>query len=673
MEEEQSRSVVNLLNNKDTTRTQTMNNIDTNEVEPLLRSSAKGEKRETSRAVKLAALAGCGILAGAAVFGTGDRRDSFRLFGGKPAVRLGAQTGESAGQLIDGVNEEHLWVKEKSVIIPGTCNSPADVKLVGFQPKGKNIWEPTLEHEILTPYKKESTETKNSYIAAFVENNYWRVKMVRIEIEKTGDTECTMTAVQARNALNTPYNAPSGYSGTNKEYRSTHLDDATHDDVISYWENYKNEYEVATKSGGKYDDTYANADYAASFGIESLIIEPLPNTPLTPEYTITLHTACSPLGQLPFKFNGTGSIGASVITKSMSNEFYYDKAMSMKETSCGTYQATLPLAYGEEFGFYLHPATVNLADENTIADIGCSKEGDGKCPARESPAPLSETACTKEFHFGDLETGNTFYNRVFDEVTLIYNWGGCETTCGHVEPEGCSSSTLAHLTDDNFHDSVAECLAEAPVDGECTNFGSSSKFGTMPNWDVSKVTNMADTFYAKGKFNADISRWDTSSVTSMQQMFFGNYPSVWIDDFNQDISNWDVSKVTNMNRMFAFCRVFNQDMNKWDVSSVTDMGAMFHNANAFNMPLDDWDTSKVQTMVSMFHNARSWAQSTACWDTKGLNYQGASRMHCGLGTQWNSQKAFQNAGLSCSSTSLNQYCNWNDFDPATCGTCSKAA
>lgn len=145
-----------------------MNNIVTNEVEPLLRSSAKDEKRETSRTVKLAALAGCGILAGAAVLGTGHSRDSFRLFGGQPAVRLGAQTGESAGQLIDGVNEEHLWVKEKSVIIPGTCNSPADVKLVGFQPKGKNVWEPTLEHEILTPYEKESTETKKSYIAAFL-------------------------------------------------------------------------------------------------------------------------------------------------------------------------------------------------------------------------------------------------------------------------------------------------------------------------------------------------------------------------------------------------------------------------------------------------------------------------------------------------------------------------
>ena len=301
-----------------------MNN-NKNESAPLLRSAKTedGVFFATSRkAAKLAAFVGCGILAGAAVFGRGGvSHHDLRFFGSQqPAsARLGAQMGESEGQLVDGVNEERLWVEQKSVIIPGTCNSPADVKLVGFQPKGRNVWEPTLEHEILTPYEAESTETKQSYIAAFVENNFWRVKMVRIEIEKTGDAECTMTAVQARNAVNTPYSAPSGYSGTNKEYRSTHLDGAKHDDIISYWENFYKEFEVATVSGGKYDDTYANADYAASFGIESLIIEPLPNTPTTPEYTITLHTACSPLRQLPFTFNGTGSIGASVITKSMSN------------------------------------------------------------------------------------------------------------------------------------------------------------------------------------------------------------------------------------------------------------------------------------------------------------------------------------------------------------------
>ena len=158
---------------------------------------------------------------------------------------------------------------------------------------------------------------------------------------------------------------------------------------------------------------------------------------------------------------------------------------------------------------------------------------------------------------------------------------------------------LAHLTDDNFHDSVAECLAEAPVDGECTNFGSSSKFGTMPNWDVSKVTNMADTFYAKGKFNADISRWDTSSVTSMQQMFFGNYPSVWIDDFNQDISNWDVSKVTNMNRMFYGASKYNGDISGWNTAQVTNMYQMFSGASAFNKPIGEWVVTRVTTMEEM--------------------------------------------------------------------------
>lgn len=589
--------------------------------------------------------------------------------------RLGVS--EAHGELIDGVNEERIWVKEKSVVIPGVCNSPHDVKIIGFQPKGRQVWEPLLEHEIITPYEPNSTDTKASYIAAFIEKNYLRVKMVGIEIEKTGDTECTMTAVAARNAVNLPYKAPAGYGGTDKEYRSTHTDDETHDDIVNHWENYHRIFEVAVMSGGKYDDTYEDADLPRSYGIESLIIEPLPDTPPTPEYTITLHTACSPLEQLPFAFNGSGSIGASIISKSMSHEFYYHKAYVMTETSCGTYQATLPLAYGEEFGFYLHPANDVLEDSNTIADIGCSDEGDEKCPARESPAPLAETACTHEFQFGD----NTFNNRVFDKVTLEFNWGSCEGTCGKSEPEGCSAPTINYLTDDNFHDSVAECLGESPVTGLCEDFGSESGFGTMPDWDVSRVTNMADTFYARNKFNADISKWDTSSVTSMQQMFFarkGSDPDFWIDDFNQDLSNWNVSKVTNMNRMFAFCSVFNQDLNKWDVSSVTDMGAMFRNANAFNSPLDGWDTSNVQTMVSMFHNARSWAQSTACWDTTGLNYQGAKNFLYGLGTtQYNRQPgiptpimAYRNAGLSCSSTSVTAYCNsgTNDFDPSSCGT-----
>ena len=37
---------------------------------------------------------------------------------------------------------------------------------------------------------------------------------------------------------------------------------------------------------------------------------------------------------------------------------------------------------------------------------------------------------------------------------------------------------------------VDSCLQESPTDGICTTFGTDSEYGTMPNWDVSQVTNM---------------------------------------------------------------------------------------------------------------------------------------------------------------------------------------
>ena len=45
--------------------------------------------------------------------------------------------------------------------------------------------------------------------------------------------------------------------------------------------------------------------------------------------------------------------------------------------------------------------------------------------------------------------------------------------------------------DGSWHTFVAECLAEAPVTGECTDWASGNNYGTMPNWDVSLVTDMS--------------------------------------------------------------------------------------------------------------------------------------------------------------------------------------
>ena len=122
----------------------------------------------------------------------------------------------------------------------------------------------------------------------------------------------------------------------------------------------------------------------------------------------------------------------------------------------------------------------------------------------------------------------------------------------------------------------------------------------MPDWDVSLVTDMSSLFFAKGSFNADISRWDTSSVTTMQGMFRDARA------FNQDIGTWDTSSVTTMQGMFRDAHAFNQHLSRWDVSSVTTMWEMFSGARAFNTMPVGWDTSKVTNTGYILYQANAW-------------------------------------------------------------------
>mgnify|MGYP002151615414 CR=1 FL=1 len=153
-----------------------------------------------------------------------------------------------------------------------------------------------------------------------------------------------------------------------------------------------------------------------------------------------------------------------------------------------------------------------------------------------------------------------------------------------------STLSYSQLTDANFQQSVDECLATNPEDGLCTN----SEYGIMPDWDVSKVTDMDRAFDGRDVFNVDISNWDVSNVTNMSSMFIN------ATSFNQPLNNWNVSNVTNMFQMFTIASVFNQDLNSWDVSSVTNMSSMFFYATSFNQSLNNWDISSVINMQEMF-------------------------------------------------------------------------
>ena len=129
-----------------------------------------------------------------------------------------------------------------------------------------------------------------------------------------------------------------------------------------------------------------------------------------------------------------------------------------------------------------------------------------------------------------------------------------------------------------------------------------SAFGSIENWDVSKVENMKEMFNGAEAFNQPIEKWDVSKVENMRMMFKG------ADAFNQAIENWDVSRVTNMKKLFIEVAnsyyasfTFNANLSKWNVSRVVTMqdmlgGEKTGGLSAFNSQLSSWDISNVKSM-----------------------------------------------------------------------------
>ena len=182
-------------------------------------------------------------------------------------------------------------------------------------------------------------------------------------------------------------------------------------------------------------------------------------------------------------------------------------------------------------------------------------------------------------------------------------------------PNSCACTKC--IPDASWHVFVSECLAEAPVTGECTEWASGKPYGTMPNWDTSLVTDMGKKyssergymgFYNQTDFRGDLSKWDTSRVKSMESMFYD--AASFLGD---GISNWDVSHVTNMDSMFYKSLAFNQPIGSWDTSKVTDMYAMFESVASFNQDITNWDVSQVTSMERMFYECSSFDQDVSAW------------------------------------------------------------
>ena len=211
-----------------------------------------------------------------------------------------------------------------------------------------------------------------------------------------------------------------------------------------------------------------------------------------------------------------------------------------------------------------------------------------------TPGSGNTGGCT--FHSGNTNNDIQFFP---------YASGSCGLYSFH-----CICGAFAPIPDASWHAFVEECLDEAPVTGECTEWASGNTYGTMPNWNTSSVTDMSGTFEGHSEFEGDVSGWDTSSVTSMESMF------KFASSFNQNIGSWDTSQVTDMGYMFESASAFNQDISGWDTSQVTDMEAMFESASAFNQDISSWSgPAATSAQTDMFTGATAFQDKFLCTDT----------------------------------------------------------
>ena len=203
-----------------------------------------------------------------------------------------------------------------------------------------------------------------------------------------------------------------------------------------------------------------------------------------------------------------------------------------------------------------------------------------------------------------------------------------------------------------FRAAITACLAEDSITGRCQNYGDTSGYGDMENWDTSLVTDMNAAFNNNVSFNGDISGWDTSNVTNMGTMFWG------ASTFDQDLSRWNTANVTNMAGMFERALVFNQDLSLWKTSNVTSMSSMFYNASAFNQDLSGWITSSVTDMSFMFSGATVFNHDISKWQTSNVTnmavmFERASAFNQDIG-RWNTSNVTSMRGMFARASAFDQ-------------------
>ena len=198
-------------------------------------------------------------------------------------------------------------------------------------------------------------------------------------------------------------------------------------------------------------------------------------------------------------------------------------------------------------------------------------------------------------------------------LSLLFGTVGASVSCQYKDASTC------HL-----EKAVNSCLKENDGNGTCPIFAASNDtttgrpYGTMSEWDVSRVTEFFYLFNEKINFNGDVSKWNTAKVRTMFGTFEGAYA------FNGDLSKWDTSQVHSFSKTFWGAYAFNGDLSKWDTSKADDMKGMFWGASAFQRDVSKWDTALVVDMGYAFASAKAFNGDVSKWNTARVYYMAGS-------------------------------------------------